>query len=60
MQSIHASSSRMHLDTWAFKGTIMATETSQKLKPLLIAIGFIAVVAALVIKAPDFVRALSG
>jgi hypothetical protein len=50
----------MHLDTWAFKGTIMATETSQKLKPLLIAIGFIAVVAALVIKAPDFVRSLSG
>jgi hypothetical protein len=50
----------MHLDTWAFKGKIMATETSQKLKPLLIAIGFIAVVAALVIKAPDFVRSLSG
>jgi hypothetical protein len=50
----------MRLDKGAFKGTIMATETSQKLKPLLIAVGFIAVVAALIIKAPDFVRSLSG
>ena len=38
----------------------MASETSQKLKPLLIAIAFIAVVVTLIIKAPDFVRSLSG
>lgn len=38
----------------------MSSETSQKMKPLLIAIGFIAVVALLIVKAPDFVRSLSG
>ena len=38
----------------------MATEASQKMKPLLIAVGVIAVVIAVIVKAPDVVRAISG
>lgn len=38
----------------------MSAETSQKLKPLFIALGAIAVVIAVIVKAPDVVRTISG
>ncbi len=38
----------------------MSTQTAQKLKPLFIALGAIAVVILVIVKAPDFVRAISG
>lgn len=38
----------------------MATEASQKMKPLFIAIGVIAVIIAVIVEAPHVVRAISG
>ena len=38
----------------------MATEASQKMKPLFIAIGVIALIIAVIVEAPHVVRAISG
>ncbi len=38
----------------------MSSEISHKMKPLLIAIGVIALLVLMVVKAPEFVRSLSG
>lgn len=38
----------------------MATEASQKMKPLFIALAVIAVIITVIVQAPNVVRAISG